>query len=138
MATTSGAGVPRYTAYGTVSEYNAGHPDAPMPPSVNARNVLRSYTCAGAGLEDDLTASEKSHTLDFLPGGAPGPGELDRIGTVVATRWGSGPYLVLAEQVSLRGAWKAITGRWPADLSTAADVLRSLADASSPGSGIAD
>jgi hypothetical protein len=38
-----------------------------MPTSVTARNVLRRYTCAGAGLEDDLTASDKTHTLDFLP-----------------------------------------------------------------------
>jgi hypothetical protein len=28
---------------------------------------LRSYTVAGAGLVDDLTASERKHTLDFLP-----------------------------------------------------------------------
>jgi hypothetical protein len=131
MSATSGTGVPRYTTYTSVQAYNTAYPDAPMPPSPDARNVLRSFTCAGAGLGDDLTASEKNHTLDFLPGGAPGRDEPDRIGTVVATRWGNAPYLVLAENVSLRRAWEAITARWPSQLSSAAEVLRSLPGSSS-------
>jgi hypothetical protein len=126
MGSLSGAGVPRFTAYATVAAYNAGHTDAPMPLSVNERNSLRSYTRSSAGLEDDLTASDKTHTLDFLPGGAPEPGGPDRIGTVVATRWGNGPYLVLAEHVSLRAAWEAINKRWPTELSEAVEVLRTL------------
>lgn len=126
MATTSGAGAARYTSYASVSEYNTAYPDAAMPLSIDGRNVLRSFTCAAAGLEDDLTASETSHTLDFLPGGAPEQDEPDRIGTVVATRWGNPPYLVIAEQVSLRQAWEAITTRWPGDLSAAVDALQPL------------
>lgn len=129
MGSLSGAGPPRFTAYATIAEYNAGHVDAPMPLSVDERNRLRSYTRSGAGLEDDLTASDKIHTLDFLPGGAPEPDEPDRIGTVVASRWGNPPYLVLADHVSLRVAWKAITGRWPTELSEALEALRSLGDA---------
>ncbi|MEU4675319.1 hypothetical protein AB0F91_47165 [Amycolatopsis sp. NPDC023774] len=129
MSATSGdRRIPRYTAYDSVQAYNTAHPDAPMPLSPDARNMLRSFTCAGAGLKDDLTASEKTHTLDFLPGGAPGPGQPDRTGTVVATHWGNPPYLVLAENVSLRKAWEAITARWPSDLSAAVEALRDLAD----------
>lgn len=133
MGTSSGAGVPRYTAYATVAEYNTAYPDAPLPLNVDGRSALRSYTVAGAGMLDDLTASEKKYTLDFLPGGSPEPTEPDRVGTVVGSRWGHGPYLVLAENVSLRAAWDAITGRWPAELSEAVDILRELPDASAPG-----
>lgn len=104
-----------------------------MPIGASDRNMLRSYTVAGAGLIDDLTASEKKHTLDFLPGGAPGQGEPDRVGMVVATRWGNPPYLVLAENVSLQQAWEAITACWPSALSVAAEALRSLNDGSSAG-----
>jgi hypothetical protein len=60
-----------------------------MPTSVTARNVLRRYTCAGAGLEDDLTASDKTHTLDFLPGGAPDPDEPDRCRCLCGRVWSS-------------------------------------------------
>jgi hypothetical protein len=89
MGTPSGAGTPRFTTYTTAAEYNAAYPDAPLPARLH---FLRSYTCAGAGLKDDLTASEKKHTLDFLPGGVPETEQPDRIGTVVATRWGHGPH----------------------------------------------
>ncbi|MFI5615670.1 hypothetical protein [Amycolatopsis sp. NPDC051903] len=75
-----------------------------------------------------MTASEKTHTLDFLPGGAPGPGEADRVGTVVATHWGEPPYLVLAKNVSLRKGWEAVSARWPPDLSSTVDALRDLTD----------
>ncbi len=102
-----------------------------MPLSTDARNVLRSFTGAGAGLEDDLTDSEKNHTLDFLPGGAPGQDEPDRTGTVVATCWGNPPYVLLTENVSLRAAWQAITARWPSTLSAAAEALHSLTGESS-------
>ncbi|UMP06778.1 hypothetical protein [Amycolatopsis sp. EV170708-02-1] len=128
MSAKCGVGARRYTAHTSVFAYNAAHPDAPMPLSSDARNTLRSFTCAGAGLVDDLIASEKRHTLDFLPGGAPEPGEPDQAGTVVASRWGNPPYLVLAEQVPLRQAWKIITAHWPAKLSSAVEALRSLAD----------
>lgn len=83
-------------------------------------------------MTDDLTASEKIHTLDFLPGGAPGPSEADRVGTVVATRWGDPPYLVVAENVSLRKAWEAIVARWPSDLSAAVEALRDVTDMAVP------
>lgn len=129
MGTLSRARAPRFTTYSTAAEYNAAHPDAPLPARLH---FLRSYTCAGAGLADDLTASEKKHTLDFLPGGAPDTGDPDRIGTVVANRWGEGPYVVIAENVSLRAAWDAITGRWPAELSEAAEILRPLTGTSTP------
>ncbi|MFD2397616.1 hypothetical protein ACFSVJ_13825 [Prauserella oleivorans] len=65
-------------------------------------------------------------TVEFLPGGVPGPGEEDRVGTVVATRWGSEPVLVLAPRVPLRAAWKAIIDRWPARLSEVQDTLHTL------------
>jgi hypothetical protein len=39
---------------------------------------------------------------------------------------------VLAENVSLRAAWDAITGRWPAELSEAVDILRGLPGPSAP------
>jgi hypothetical protein len=109
--------------YATLAEYNAAHPDASMPVDVDMRNQLRSFTAAAAGLEDDLTGVAGTFTLDFLPGGAPAEDDADRIGTVVATRWGNGPYLVLAEDVLLRRAWAAVTDRWPAQLSAAAGAL---------------
>jgi hypothetical protein len=133
MVTPSGAGTPRIQTYATVVAYNEAYPDAPLPTSVDARSALRSYTVAGAGMTDDLTASEKKHTLDFLPGGAPEASEPERFGLVVASRWGGGPYLVLAENVSLRKAWDAITGRWPAALSEAAEILRGLPNTPAPG-----
>ncbi|WP_239070930.1 hypothetical protein [Amycolatopsis sp. SID8362] len=104
-----------------------------MPESATARYVLRSYTAAGAGLVDDLNATEIPHTLDFLPGGAPVRSDADRTGTVIATCWGNPPYLVLAENVSLWEAWAAITERWPSTLSSAVDALRPLSDRSSSG-----
>lgn len=115
-----------FATYPTVSEYNAAFPDALMPVTTVARNVLRSFTCAGAGLRDDVDDSGVSYTLDFLPSGAPEPGKPDQVGTVVASRWGNAPYLVLAEGISLRAAWEAMTGLWPAGLSAAADVLSAL------------
>ncbi|MFD8493118.1 hypothetical protein [Amycolatopsis sp. NPDC059657] len=112
------------TTYLTVSKYNDDFPEATMPLSVSARNMLRSFTCASAGLKDDLAGSGLPHTLEFLPGGAPEPGEADRSGTVVASCWGEAPYIVLAEQVSLRQAWEAVTQAWPAELSSVVEVLR--------------
>jgi hypothetical protein len=61
---TARRGDPRFTTYPTIAKYNTAHPDAAMPGNLNA---LRSYTVADAGLVDDLTASERKHTLDFLP-----------------------------------------------------------------------
>lgn len=49
MSATSGTGEPRYTAYASAQAYNTAYPDAEMPLNTNARNVLRSFTCAGAG-----------------------------------------------------------------------------------------
>jgi hypothetical protein len=82
MAILPGAGDPRFTTYPTIAKYNAAHPDAAMPGNLNA---LRSYTVAGAGLVDELTASERKHTLDFLPA-LPEAGQPDRRGTIVNSR----------------------------------------------------
>jgi hypothetical protein len=117
---------PWLAEFGSAAEYNRAHPEAAMPASADERNVLRSFTCAGAGCEDDVLSGDATFTLDFLPGGAPAPGEPDRAGIVVASRWGNPPYLVLAHGVSLRGAWAAIVERWPSTLSAAAATARSL------------
>jgi hypothetical protein len=110
----------------TIEAYNAAYPAASMPVGVDDRNALRSFICAGAGLEDDLIDTWTTCTLDFLPGGAPGPQDPDQFGTVVATCWGNPPVLVLAENVSLREAWQAITSDWPGTLAGAARVLQPL------------
>jgi hypothetical protein len=47
-------------------------------------------TAAAASLEVDLTGVAGTFTLDFLSVGAPAKDDSDRIGTVVATRWGNG------------------------------------------------
>ena len=52
--------------------------------------------------------------------------EADRVGTVVASRWGEGPVLVLATDVSLRAAWEAIKEAWPKHLSDVHTALESL------------
>ncbi|WP_410657992.1 hypothetical protein [Amycolatopsis sp. lyj-112] len=126
MALPSGGDASSYPVFVSARRYNSAYPDAAIPDGVDVRNTLRSYTCAGAGLDDDLRLTGAKYTLDFLPGGAPEPDGPDRVGTVIATRWGNTPYVVLAEQVSLRRAWDAITRRWPAELSAAAEALRPL------------
>lgn len=126
MGQGSGPQRPGFVEFGSAAEYNRAHPDAVMPASADARNRLRSFTCAGAGCEDDVLSGEATFTLDFLPGGAPEREEPDRIGTVVASRWGSPPYLVLAQGVSLRAAWTAIVECWPSTLSAAAAAAKSL------------
>ncbi|ASR33873.1 hypothetical protein BAY61_01455 [Prauserella marina] len=113
--------------FASVEAYNAAFPDCAFPADPTSRNNLRGYQAAMNGITDDVTGTEASLTIDFLPGGAPSPAEEDRVGTVVASRWGEGPLLVLAEQVSLRAAWKAITESWPTRLSevrTAVSRLR--------------
>ncbi|MGW4529125.1 hypothetical protein [Amycolatopsis sp. NPDC004378] len=112
--------------YRTISEYNIAHKAAALPVDVDVRNGLRSYTAAGAGLEDDVLRQPGTCTIDFLPGGAPLPGQADRLGTVVATRWGQGPILVLAAGVSLRSAWQAVLERWPVTLSDARAAVSAL------------
>ncbi|SMC94886.1 hypothetical protein SAMN05660733_02837 [Lentzea albidocapillata] len=96
------------------SHYNAAYPQCALPADPSR---LRGYHAAMQGVEDDLTGESVSMTVEFLPGGAPAPGEADRLGTVVATHWGQGPVLVLAEHVSLRTAWQLIVQRWPVRLS---------------------
>ncbi|WP_394617308.1 hypothetical protein JNUCC0626_48215 [Lentzea sp. JNUCC 0626] len=124
MTTTEKLGEYLYTSYASADAYNEAHPDAPMPFSTVGHNFLRSFTCAGAGLFDDLTYERKKNILAFLPGGVPRKSGPDRLGTVVATCWGDPPYLVLAENVSLRQAWVDITARWPTALSHVIEVLR--------------
>lgn len=124
MTTSEKLGESLYTAYASAEAYNQAHPNAPMSVSSGGHNFLRSFTCAGAGLVDDLSHGRKKNILAFLPGGVPGKNEPDRIGTVIATCWGDPPYLVLAENVSLRQAWVDITARWPVSLSGVLEALR--------------
>jgi hypothetical protein len=49
---------------------------------------------------------------------------------------GERPYLVLAERVSLRGAWRVVMERWPAELSTVIEVLQSFTGVSSSDTGV--
>lgn len=110
----------------SVQAYNAACPERSIPTDLAGFTGLRCYHAAMAGVRDDVDGSEYSLTVDFLPGGAPLPGGPDRLGTVVATRWGSGPVFVLAENVSLRAAWRAIIGEWPTRLSGVRSALESL------------
>jgi hypothetical protein len=107
----------------TVSAYNAAFPAALMPVEPSARHRLRGYHHAMRGVLDDVTQGDTPLTIDFLPGGPPVPGEIDRIGTVVASRWRDAPYVVLADDISLRAAWRAIVRRWPARLSEVRETL---------------
>lgn len=108
--------------------YNAAYPASQFPADRHTRGVLRGYRAAMRGVTDDVTGtgSQASLTVDFLPGGAPFPDEADRVGTVVASRWGDGPVLVLAENVSLRAAWQAVRDAWPTRLSDVRTALDSL------------
>ncbi|OXM56165.1 hypothetical protein CFP71_14985 [Amycolatopsis thailandensis] len=110
--------------FGSVRAYNFAVPQAPMPSSVVGRNLLRSFTSAGAGLLDDLTMTGTKMTLDFLPGGAPDDDEPERLGAVVASRWGNEPYLVLAMDVPLRAAWNVVVRHRPVTLSAVEGLLR--------------
>ncbi|WP_199432888.1 hypothetical protein [Qaidamihabitans albus] len=120
---TADGGPPRF---GTVPAYNSAYPGQPIPVEPNERNGLRGYHAAMTGVEDDITGAGVSLTVDFLPGGAPTPDEPDRLGNVVATHWGQAPIIVLAEAVSLRDAWKAVIGSWPARLSEAITAVAAL------------
>jgi hypothetical protein len=111
--------------FATAADYNAAFPDAAVPAEPAARHRLRGYHHAMRGVLDDVTGSNASMTVDFLPGGPPVPGEPDRFGTVVASRWRRDTFVVLAEDVSLRAAWRDIVKRWPARLS---EVLVTLAE----------
>ncbi|MFF5986018.1 hypothetical protein [Prauserella flavalba] len=111
--------------FASVQAYNDAYPGCQIPTEPVVRHSLRGYHAAMRGVADDVAGTETTLTIDFLPGGAPAPEQRDRIGNVVASRWGDGPVLVLAEQVSLRTAWKAITDRWPTRLS---EVQAALAD----------
>ncbi|WP_408629901.1 hypothetical protein [Amycolatopsis aidingensis] len=116
--------VPR--RFASAVAYNAAYPACALPSEPHERNALRGYHAAMAGVEDDVTGSGASLTVEFLPGGAPTAAEPDRLGTVVATHWGQPPVLVLAEFVSLHAAWKAITGHWPTRLSDVRVALAAL------------
>ena len=109
--------------YPSASAYNAAYPEALVPAEPAARHRLRGYHNAMRGVVDDLTGSGASMTVDFLPGGPPVPGETDRIGTVVASRWRRDTFVVLAEDISLRSAWREIIKRWPAGLTEVRTIL---------------
>ena len=113
----------------SASAYNAAYPAALVPADPAARHRLRGYHNAMRGVVDDLTGSDASMTVDFLPGGPPVPGETDRIGTVVASRWRRDTFVVLAEDISLRSAWREIIKRWPSGLSAVHTILEEVAAA---------
>ncbi|MGX7828124.1 hypothetical protein ACTG9Q_23845 [Actinokineospora sp. 24-640] len=110
----------------SVAAYNTAYPACPLPVDVPLRNSQRAYHAAMVGVTDDVTGTNASLTIEFLPGGAPAPGESDRVGTVVATHWGRGPLMVLAEDVSLRAAWKAVTAQFPTQLSQVCSLVMPL------------
>ncbi|ANN15978.1 hypothetical protein SD37_10210 [Amycolatopsis orientalis] len=114
-----------FVVFETIGEYNVAYPYARMPCPGDARGGVRSFTCAAAGLWDDLTVSGQKYTLDFLPDDVPISGEPDRVGSVVATRWGDPPLLLLAGRVPLRWAWEAVIKAWPTSLDGAVRVLHS-------------
>ncbi|MFE0019388.1 hypothetical protein [Amycolatopsis sp. NPDC059021] len=119
---------PRMTArgqlYASVEAYNSAHPDAALPLEMAQRHRLRCYTAAHRGLIDDVTGTDFTWTIAFLPDL---PTDRDRPGVVLATRWGAPPLLVLAQDVGLRTAWTTLVERWPTHLSEAATLLDSLA-----------
>ncbi|KZB88401.1 hypothetical protein [Amycolatopsis regifaucium] len=115
-----------FAVYETIGDCNLAYPYARMPSKGEARGGVRSFTCAAAGLWDDLTVSGHKYTLDFLPDDIPVRGEPDRLGAVVATQWGHPPILLLAGRVPLHWAWEAITKAWPTTLDGAARVLHSI------------
>ncbi|UVS79882.1 hypothetical protein [Actinokineospora sp. UTMC 2448] len=112
--------------FATVAAYNSAYPECALPMDVTVRNSQRAYHAAMVGVADDVTGTNVSLTIEFLPGGAPAPGEADRVGTVVATHWGRGPLIVLAEDVSLRAAWKAVTAQFPTQLSQVCSLVMPL------------
>jgi hypothetical protein len=114
-----------FAVFETIDDYNIAYPQSPMPYHGDVRGRSRSFTCAASGLWDDLTVSGHKYILDFLPGEVPGSCGSAREGTVVATRWGNPPVLLLAERVPLRWAWEVITNAWPTTLDSAARVLHS-------------
>lgn len=95
--------------------YNSAYPDAVI--GLERSEGRCRYDAGGAGIEDDLVASGAIWSIGFVPGGAPAPGEVDRMGNVVATRGAEGSVWVLAERVSLRAAWRTICAQWPQSLS---------------------
>jgi len=113
-------------SFSSVAAYNAAYPSCPMPTEPAEQHRLRGYHLAMRGLEDDLTGAGGAMIVDFLPGGPPLPGTTDRVGTVVASRWRTGSFVVLAEQVSLWEAWRAIIHRWPTRLSEVRATLDAI------------
>ncbi|MFD3746622.1 hypothetical protein [Nocardia sp. NPDC058633] len=117
---------PLVARFPSLYAYNLAYPHTPLPANARAREQMRGFDAAGIGVEDDLMSSGAVLTLEFLPGGAPGSHDLDRLGTVVATRRGHGAVYVLAEAVSLRAAWTASIKHWPTRLSAARTVMAGL------------
>lgn len=112
--------------FSSASAYNAAYPGCPIPGEPAERHRLRGYHHAMRGVVDDLAGTGASMTVEFLPGGPPLPGEADRMGAVVACRWRRDTFLVLAEDISLREAWRAIVRRWPARLSDVHATLQEI------------
>lgn len=119
--------------FSSARAYNAAHPRCLTPADPAERHRLRGYHLAMRGLADDLTGASGSMigsiVIDFLPNGPPLPGEPDRVGTVVASRWRRDSFLMLAEDVSLRAVWRAIIRRWPTRLSEVCATLDEVTEA---------
>ncbi|MFD9958308.1 hypothetical protein [Amycolatopsis sp. NPDC058986] len=109
--------------YASAEAYNAAHPDAALPLEMSRRHRLRCYTAAHRGLIDDVTGTDFTWAITFLPDL---PTDHDRPGVVLATRWGTPPLLVLAQDVGLRTAWTTLVDRWPTRLSEAVSLLGAL------------
>ena len=106
--------------------YNAAYPKAAFPDTPEGRAVLRRFDAAGQGVEDDICRVGGQMSIDFLPGGAPGRDEPDRVGNVVAIAFGQGPVYVLAVNLPLRAASETVTAQWPTTLSTVSSALGDL------------
>lgn len=106
--------------------YNSAYPDAAFPAHPADRAKLRRFDAAGHGVADDVVERGVQMSIDFLPGGVPTSDEPDRVGSVVATVWGTGPVYVLAENVLLRAAWKTISAQWPATVSGVRSALNDV------------
>lgn len=104
-------------SYLSLIAYNCAYPDASFPAHPADRAQLKRFDAAGQGVEDDFFQGGAQMSVDFLPGGVPPVGQPDRLGSVVASVWGSGPIYVLAENVLLRAAWMTISAQWPTTVS---------------------
>ena len=115
-----------FAEFGSAAEYNRAHPEAVMPASADARNRLRSFTCAGAGCEDDLVTGEGDVHPGLPARRRSRPGRAGAAWERRSLPLGQPALSRARTRVSLRTAWTAIVERWPSTLSAAADAAQSL------------